>query len=106
MMNIDLSGKHAVVTGSTGGIGFAIAKGLAASGASVVINGRTEAKVRQSVEALLKEVPSARAEGVAADLANAEGIAAFVKRVPEADILVNNLGIFEPKNFEDIPDAD
>jgi NAD(P)-dependent dehydrogenase (short-subunit alcohol dehydrogenase family) len=105
-MNIDLSGKHAVVTGSTGGIGFAIAKGLAASGASVVINGRTETKVNQSVEALLNEVPSARAEGVAADLATAEGAAAFVKRVPQADILVNNLGIFEPKNFEDIPDED
>jgi NAD(P)-dependent dehydrogenase (short-subunit alcohol dehydrogenase family) len=105
-MNIDLSGKHAVVTGSTGGIGFAIAKGLAESGASVVINGRTEAKVKQAVEALRKELPSAGVEGVAADLATAEGAAALVKRVPQADILVNNLGIFEPKPFEDIPDAD
>lgn len=105
-MNIDLSGKRAVVTGSTGGIGFAIAKGLAASGASVVINGRTDAKVNQAVEALRKALPSATVEGVAADLATAEGAAAFVKRVPQADILINNLGIFEPKPFEDIPDAD
>jgi NAD(P)-dependent dehydrogenase (short-subunit alcohol dehydrogenase family) len=105
-MNIDLSGKHAVVTGSTGGIGFAIAKGLAASGASVVLNGRTEAKVKQAVEALKKAVPSARIEGVAADLATADGVNAFIERVQQADILVNNLGIFEPKNFEDIPDDD
>ncbi len=105
-MNIDLSGKHAVVTGSTGGIGFAIAKGLAASGASVVLNGRTEAKVKQAVEALKKAVPSARVEGVAADLATADGINAFIERVQQTDILVNNLGIFEPKNFEDIPDED
>jgi NAD(P)-dependent dehydrogenase (short-subunit alcohol dehydrogenase family) len=106
IMNIDLRGKHAVVTGSTGGIGFAIAKGLTASGASVVINGRTEDRVQQAVALLRKELPSAKVEGVAADLANAEAVAAFVKRVPAADILVNNLGIFEPKNFEDIPDED
>ena len=105
-MKIDLTGKHAVVTGSTAGIGFAIAKGLAASGASVVVNGRTDAKVKQAVEALKKELPSAKVEGVAADLATADGANAFVQRVPQADILVNNLGIFEPKNFEDIPDED
>jgi NAD(P)-dependent dehydrogenase (short-subunit alcohol dehydrogenase family) len=105
-MNIDLSGKHAVVTGSTGGIGYAIAKGLAASGASVVINGRTEARVKEAVDRLKKDIASVRVEGVAADLATAEGAAAYVKRVPQADILVNNLGIFEPKPFEDIPDAD
>lgn len=105
-MKIDLSGKHAVVTGSTGGIGHAIAKGLAASGASVVINGRTEARVKEAVARLKADVPSARIEGVAADLATADGAAAFIARVPQADILVNNLGIFEPKPFEDIPDAD
>lgn len=103
-MNIDLTGKRAVVTGSTAGIGFAIARGLAASGAAVVINGRSEAKVNAAVEALRKELPQARVEGVAADLATAKGVDEFVRRVPEADILVNNLGIFDPKNFEDIPD--
>lgn len=105
-MNIDLTGKHAVVTGSTAGIGFAIAKGLAASGAAVVLNGRTEAKVKAAVEALRKEVPQVQVEGVAADLATAKGVEEFLKRVPGTDILVNNLGIFEPKNFEDITDAD
>jgi len=105
-MNIDLSGKRAVVTGSTGGIGFAIAKGLAASGASVVINGRTAERVKQAVDMLKAELPQAKADGIAADLASAEGVNVFTERVPQADILVNNLGIFEPKNFEDIPDAD
>ena len=105
-MIIDLTGKHAVVTGSTAGIGFAIAKGLAAAGASVVINGRTEAKVQAARQALLKELPQAKVDGVAADLATAEGVDEFVRRVPQADILVNNLGIFEPKPFEDISDAD
>jgi NAD(P)-dependent dehydrogenase (short-subunit alcohol dehydrogenase family) len=105
-MKIDLTGKHAVVTGSTGGIGFAIAKGLAAAGASVAINGRADAKVQQAVAALKKQLPQANVEGVAADLATAAGVDAFVKRVKQADILVNNLGIFEPKNFEDIPDED
>jgi NAD(P)-dependent dehydrogenase (short-subunit alcohol dehydrogenase family) len=105
-MIIDLTGKRAVVTGSTAGIGFAIAKGLAASGAAVVLNGRADAKVKAAVEALRKEVPQAQVEGVAADLATAKGVEEFLKRVPEADILVNNLGIFEPKNFEDITDQD
>jgi NAD(P)-dependent dehydrogenase (short-subunit alcohol dehydrogenase family) len=105
-MNIDLSGKRAVVTGSTAGIGLAIAKGLAASGAAVVLNGRTDAKVQAARQALLKEFPSAKVDGVAADLATAAGIDEFVRRVPQADILVNNLGIFEPKAFEEITDAD
>ena len=105
-MIIDLTGKHAVVTGSTAGIGFAIAKGLAASGAAVVLNGRTEARTKAAVEALRKELPKAQVEGVAADLATAKGAEEFVRRVPQTDILVNNLGIFEPKNFEDITDQD
>jgi NAD(P)-dependent dehydrogenase (short-subunit alcohol dehydrogenase family) len=105
-MKIDLSGKRAVVTGSTAGIGFAIAKGLAAAGASVVINGRTDAKVQAARQVLLKELPQAQVDGVAADLATAAGVEAFVKRVPQADILVNNLGIFEPKPFEEITDSD
>ncbi len=105
-MIIDLTGKHAVVTGSTAGIGFAIAKGLAASGAAVVLNGRTEARTKAAVEALRKELPKAQVEGVAADLATAKGAEEFVRRIPQTDILVNNLGIFEPKPFEEIPDED
>ena len=105
-MKIDLSNKRAVITGSTLGIGFAIAKGLAQSGARVVINGRSEAAVNKAKEKLKAEVKGAQVEGVAADLATVAGVEKFLKAVPETDIQVNNLGIFEPKPFEEIPDAD
>ncbi|MDO9413195.1 MAG: SDR family oxidoreductase [Pseudolabrys sp.] len=105
-MIIDLSGKRAVVTGSTLGIGFAIAKGLAAAGANVVINGRSDASVKKATDRLLAEVPKAKIEAVAADLATAAGTGKFLAQVKDTDILVNNLGIFEPKPFEDIPDED
>ncbi len=105
-MKIELNNKRAVVTGSTAGIGFAIAAGLAGAGADVVINGRTQQKVDAARKALLARIPGAKIEAVAADLATAQGVAEFVARAPEADILVNNLGIFEPKPFEEIPDAD
>jgi len=103
-MKIDLSGKRAVVTGSTSGIGFAIICGLAKAGAAVVINGRSH--IDGATRRLHEHVPQAKVEGIAADLANAAGVAAFVARVGAADILVNNLGIFEPKPFADISDAD
>jgi NAD(P)-dependent dehydrogenase (short-subunit alcohol dehydrogenase family) len=105
-MKIELNNKRAVVTGSTGGIGFAIASGLAQAGAQVVINGRTREKVDAAKKALLAKVLGAQVDGVAADLATAQGVSDFIRRVPDADILVNNLGIFEPKAFEDISDAD
>jgi NAD(P)-dependent dehydrogenase (short-subunit alcohol dehydrogenase family) len=106
IMIIDLAGKHAVVTGSTSGIGFAIARGLAEAGAAVVLNGRTEKSVDAAIKRLAQHVPQVKVEGVAADLAAAAGVAAFAKRVGETDILVNNLGIFEPKPFADITDED
>lgn len=105
-MKIDLSGTTAVVTGSTGGIGFAIAKGLADAGASVVVNGRTQAKADAAAAAIVKVVPGSKVRGVAADVSTAAGCAALVKAVPDADILVNNAGIFEPKEFFEIPDED
>ena len=105
-MQLDLSGKTGIVTGSTSGIGKAIAQGLAAAGASVVINGRKQATVDGAVQAIAKAVPGAKVRGVAADVGTAAGCAALVDAVPAADILVNNAGIFEPKPFFDIPDAD
>jgi NAD(P)-dependent dehydrogenase (short-subunit alcohol dehydrogenase family) len=105
-MKIDLTNKRAIVTGSTSGIGFAIAHGLAATGAAVVINGRRQAGVDAAMKRLLDLMPGANLEGVAADLATADGVAAFVERERETDILVNNLGIFEPKPFIEITDAD
>ncbi len=105
-MMIDLNGTQAVVTGSTSGIGFAIAHGLAELGAAVVVNGRTRKNVDAAVARLREALPRAKVEGVTADLATADGVAAFVKWVPAADILVNNLGIFEPKAFGEISDAD
>jgi NAD(P)-dependent dehydrogenase (short-subunit alcohol dehydrogenase family) len=105
-MNLGLQGKLAVVSGSTAGIGFAIAATLAQEGARVVINGRTEARVTTAVEKIRQRMKGAELIGVAADLGTAAGISAFVKQVSEADILVNNLGIFEVKPFLKIPDSD
>jgi NAD(P)-dependent dehydrogenase (short-subunit alcohol dehydrogenase family) len=105
-MNLGLQGKLAVVTGSTAGIGLAIATTLADEGARVVINGRTQARVDSALEKLRMRNRGAEYTGVAADLGTASGIAAFVEAVPLADVLVNNLGIFEVKPFLEIPDSD
>jgi NAD(P)-dependent dehydrogenase (short-subunit alcohol dehydrogenase family) len=105
-VKIDLSGKTALITGSTAGIGYAIAKGLAESGAEVVINGRGKAKVDLAVGKLGTAVSGIRIRGIAADVATAAGAKALAEALPDVDILVNNAGIFEPKNFFDIPDED
>jgi NAD(P)-dependent dehydrogenase (short-subunit alcohol dehydrogenase family) len=105
-MQIDLSGLDAIVTGSTAGIGYAIAEGLARAGASVILNGRTPARVDTAVGKLKGDVPAANIRGVAADLSNAKEFQEFAAQVSRTDILVNNLGIFEPKPFFEIPDAD
>jgi len=105
-MKIDLSGKTALVTGSTAGIGNAIARGLAGTGADVIINGRGQAKVDAAVAAIAKAVPGGKVRGIAADVSTAAGCKALLAAVPEVDILVNNAGIFEPKDFFDIPDED
>ena len=105
-MKIDLSNKTAIITGSTMGIGFAIAKGLAQAGASVVLNGRKQAGVEQAIAQLKSEVPGAQVRGVAADLGSAAGCAALVKAAPSTDILINNVGIFELKDFFEIADEE
>lgn len=105
-MLIDLSGKTAIVTGSTAGIGLAIAHGLAHAGASVVVNGRTDARVQTAVEALRSAFPDVNIRGVAADLSTAEGCEKLLNAEPHTDILVNNLGIFEAVDFFEIPDED
>ena len=105
-MNLGLQGKLALVTGSTAGIGFAIASALAAEGARVAINGRSQSRVDAALGKLRRAHPAAEFHGVAADLGTAAGAEALFKEVPSADIVVNNLGIFEVKPFLEIPDAD
>jgi len=105
-MNLGLPGKLAVVTGSTAGIGYAIAAALAEEGARVVINGRNKDRVDAAVEKLRQAYRGAEISGVVADLSKTAEVAAFVDEIPAADILVNNLGIFEVKPFLEILDAD
>ena len=105
-MDLGLKEKVAVVSGSTAGIGLAIATTLAREGANVILNGRTEQRVEKALHTARAAAPGAHIKGVAADLGTGEGVAKFVRQVPAADVLVNNLGIFEPKAFLEIPDAD
>jgi NAD(P)-dependent dehydrogenase (short-subunit alcohol dehydrogenase family) len=105
-MDLGLQGKRALVTGSTAGIGFAAAKALAVEGAEVTINGRTAARVNAAVAQLQADLPGSTVSGVSADLGTAGGCEVMIQRRPELDILVNNMGIFEPKAFEEISDAD
>ena len=105
-MKIDLSGKTALVTGSTSGIGHAIARGLAVAGANVVVNGRTQGKVDTAVAAVAKVAPGSKIAGVAADVSTAAGCQTLAETLPDVDILINNAGIFEPKAFFDIADED
>jgi NAD(P)-dependent dehydrogenase (short-subunit alcohol dehydrogenase family) len=105
-MDFGLKGKVAVVSGSTAGIGLAIATTLAAEGAKVVVNGRTEARVNAALENIRHHHKTADVQGVAADLGAASGVETFVEQITHADVLINNLGIFEPRPFAEIPDAD
>jgi|SRR5579872_6325612 len=105
-MDLHLTGKRALVTGSTAGIGFAIARALATEGARVTVNGRTEARVAAAIEKIRRERPTAQLEGFAADLSQAAAADSALARLGEIDILVNNLGIYQPKPFEQITDDD
>ncbi len=103
-MDLRLDGKRALVTGSTAGIGFAIAEGLAREGAEVIVNGRGEERVAAAVQAIAQD--GRRAVGIAADLGTAEGTSYLVAQAGKVDILVNNVGIFAPVPFVEITDAD
>ena len=105
-MDLKLQGKVAFISGSTAGIGFAIAHSLLKEGVKVIINGRAERGVADGVEKLKSLVKGADVSGLAADFGNAEEVNTLIKSLPDIDILINNAGIFEPKPFEEIPDED
>src|ERR1700687_629967 len=103
-MDLQLKGKRALVTGSTAGIGFAAARLPAAEGARVVVNGRQQDRVDAAVHSIRETTSGADVHGIAADLATAQGCAGLAAQLPDVDVLVNNVGIFEPKAFEEISD--
>ena len=105
-MNLELIGKTALITGSTKGIGFAIASQLAAEGARVIVNGRLDNTVNSALQQVRNAVPEAKVEGFAGDLTTATATEELLKFFPAVDILVNNLGIYEPKPFDEISDED
>jgi NAD(P)-dependent dehydrogenase (short-subunit alcohol dehydrogenase family) len=105
-VDLKLTEKVALVTGSTAGIGLAIARSFAAEGAHVYVNGRTQERVDEAIAAIRSHVPMAKVEGIAADLSSVAGTEAVIAKLPAVDVLVNNVGIFEPKPFAEIPDAD
>ncbi|WP_018342057.1 SDR family NAD(P)-dependent oxidoreductase [Cytophaga aurantiaca] len=105
-MDLKLSDKIAFVSGSTAGIGFAIAKRLLTEGAQVIINGRTTKSIDEAILELKSAVPQAKVSGIAADFSKVEDVNKLIQALPEIDILINNAGIFEPKAFVDIPDED
>ncbi|HEV7383014.1 MAG TPA: SDR family oxidoreductase [Dyadobacter sp.] len=105
-MDLQLTGKTAFVSGSTQGIGFAIAHKLLEEGATVIINGRSEIRVVEAIEKLRSLVTDAQISGVAADFSKVEEVNTMLENLPDVDILINNAGIFEPKPFTEIPDED
>lgn len=105
-MDLQLKNKTALISGSTAGIGYAIAKQLAAEGATVIVNGRTKERVDAAVKSIIDATGNTKVSGAIADFADKNQIAALIAQVPEVDILINNVAIFEPKAFAEIPDED
>lgn len=105
-MDLKLSGKVALVSGSTGGIGLAIVTALAEEGATVIVNGRTQERVNNAIDRIQQSIPNAKLQGIAADLGTPAGVELLLQKVPEVNILVNNLGIYGSKAFADISDEE
>ncbi len=105
-MNYQLENKKCLVTGSTAGIGLAIATALAAEGAEVIVNGRTDDRVAEAIDKIRKTMPKAKVHAFAGDLSKVEGVTEVQARFPQVDVLVNNLGVYEPKTFDKLSDAD
>src|SRR4249920_1969941 len=105
-MQLELTNKTAFVSGSTKGIGFAIARQLAAEGARVILNGRSDKALADATAQLRRTTPDAQVEGLVGDLSDAKTSDVLAQQFPAVDVLVNNLGIFEPKPFEATPDED
>jgi NAD(P)-dependent dehydrogenase (short-subunit alcohol dehydrogenase family) len=105
-LDLRLTDKVVLITGSTAGIGFAIARNIAAEGAHVYVNGRTQERVDAAVAAIRSQAASAKVDGIVADFSSSAGAEAVIAKLPAVDVLVNNVGIFEPKPFAEIPDAD
>ena len=105
-MNLELIGKTALISGSTKGIGFAIANQLAAEGARVIVNGRSDNAVNSALQQVRKAVPEAKVEGFAGDLATSTATEELLRLFPAVDILVNNIGIYEPRPFDKTSDED
>jgi len=105
-VDLKLTGKTALVTGSTAGIGHAIAQSLAAEGAQVYVNGRSQQRVDAAIAAIRKQVSNAKVEGIPADFSSAAGAETVTAKLPAVDILVNNVGIFDIKPFAEIPDSE
>jgi len=105
-VDLKLAGKVVLVTGSTAGIGFAIAESLASERAHVYVNGRTQKRVDVAVASIRSQVSGAKVDGIVADFGSAAGAERVIAKLPAVDVLVNNVGIFEPKPFTEIPDAD
>ena len=105
-MDLQLEGKRVLVTGSTAGIGFATARALAAEAVTVIVNGKGQTRVDAAIREIQKLHPNAKVSGVASDVSNAAGCAKLVQTVASVDILINNMGIFEPKPFQEITDED
>jgi NAD(P)-dependent dehydrogenase (short-subunit alcohol dehydrogenase family) len=105
-LDLKLTDKVVLVTGSTAGIGFAIARSLASEGAHVCLNGRTQERVDAAVAAIRSQAATIKVDGIVADFSNSAGAEAVIAKLPVVDVLVNNVGIFEPKPFAEIPDSD